>query len=84
LLYTLAMTISLLAAQGIIAHRVALFEEVGFSLAMVALWAAIASAMSLPGRWIAPMLAARYGATRVQAAITLIVALGVLLMVDGT
>ena len=84
LLYTLAMTISLLAVQGIIAHRVARFEEVGFSLATVALWAAIASAMSLPGRWIAPMLAARYGATRVQAGVTLIVALGVLLMVDGT
>ena len=78
------MTVVFLAAQGIIAHRVARFEEAGFSLATVALWAAIASAMSLPGRWIAPMLAARYGATRVQAAATLIVALSVLLMVDGT
>lgn len=83
-LYTLAMTMSLLASQGIITHRVARFEEAGFSLATVALWAAIASAMSLPGRWIAPMLAARYGATRVQAAITLVVALGVMLMIDGT
>jgi len=84
LLYTLAMTVTLLAVQGIIAHRVTRFEEVGFSLATVALWAAIASAMSLPGRWIAPRLAARFGATRVQAGITLIVAMGVLMMVDGT
>lgn len=84
LLYTLALTIIFLATQGILAHRVARFEESGFSLATVALWAGIASAMSLPGRWLAPIFAARYGATRVQAGITLIVALGVLLMVDGT
>ncbi|MEX2623933.1 MAG: MFS transporter [Acidimicrobiia bacterium] len=84
LLYTVAMTITFLALQGVIAHSVARFEEVGFSLATVALWAAIASAMSLPGRWVAPMLAGRFGPTRVQATFTLIVALGVLLMVDGT
>ena len=66
-----------------IAHSVARFEEVGFSLATVAWWAAIASAMSLPGRWVAPILAGRFGPTRVQATFTLIVALGVLLIVDG-
>ncbi len=84
LLYTLALMLILLATQGIIAHRVARFEEVGFSLATVALWAAIASALSLPGRWIAPRLADRFGATRVQAAIALIVAFSVTLMVNGT
>ncbi|HDH27133.1 MAG TPA: MFS transporter [Actinobacteria bacterium] len=83
-LYTVAMAVTFMAAQGVIAHRLTRFEEVGFSLATVALWAAIASAMSLPGRWIAPILAARFGATRVQAGITLIVALGVSLMVNGT
>jgi len=84
LLYTLALMLILLATQGIIAHRVARFEEVGFSLTTVALWAAIASALSLPGRWIAPRLADRFGATRVQAIIALIVAFSVTLMVDGT
>lgn len=84
LMYTAAITITFFVAQGVIAHRVARFEEVGFPLATVALWAAIASAMSLPGRWIAPMLALRYGTLRVQAGVILIVALGVLLMVDGT
>ena len=84
LLYTVALILILFATQGIIAHRLARFEQVGFSLTAVALWAAVASAMSLPGRWIAPRLADRFGATRVQAAIALIVALSVLLMVDGT
>ena len=84
LLYTLALMLILIATQGIIAHRLARFEEVGFSLGTVAMWAAIASALSLPGRWVAPMLADRFGATRVQAAIALIVAISVTLMVDGT
>lgn len=82
--YTLAITLTFLASQGVIAHRVARFEEIGFSVSTVALWAAVASAMSLPGRWITPTLAVRYGAIRVQVGVTLIVALGVLLMVDGT
>jgi len=84
LFYTLALTFILMATQGIIAHRVARFEEVGFSLTTVAMWAAIASALSLPGRWVAPRLADRFGATRVQASIALIVAFSVTLMVDGT
>lgn len=84
LLYTLALMLVLMATQGIIAHRVARFDEVGFSLGAVAMWAAIASALSLPGRWVAPMLADRFGATRVQASIAVIVAFSVTLMVDGT
>ena len=74
----------LLSTQGVIAHRVARFEEIGFSLATVAVWAAVASALSLPGRWIAPRLAERFGATRVQAIIALIVAASVVLMVDSS
>ncbi|MEN8234227.1 MAG: MFS transporter [Actinomycetota bacterium] len=83
-LYTVALMLVLLSTQGIIAHRVARFEEVGFALTTVASWAAVASAMSLPGRWIAPRVAERFGATRVQAVIALIVASSVVLMVDGT
>ncbi len=84
LLYTLAMTIVFLATQGVIIHRVALFAEAGFSLKEVTTWAAVASAISLPGRWIGPMMAARFGAIRVQTGIVLIVTAGVLLMLDGT
>ena len=83
-LYTVALMLILLSTQGVIAHRVARFEEIGFSLATVAFWAAAASALSLPGRWIAPRLAERFGATRVQTIIALIVAVSVLLMVNST
>lgn len=82
-LYTVALMLVLLSTQGVIAHRVARFEETGFSLEAIAFWAAAASALSLPGRWIAPRLAARFGATRVQATIALIVAFSVALMVNG-
>jgi MFS family permease len=84
LLYSVALMLIFLATQGVIIHRVARFEEVGYSLTTVALWAAVASAMSLPGRWIAPRLADRLGATRVQAVVALIVAVSVVLMVDDT
>lgn len=83
-LYTAALMLILLSTQGVIAHRVARFEEAGFSLTTVASWAAVASAMSLPGRWIAPRLADRFGPTRVQAIITLVVASSLLFMLDGT
>ncbi|GMQ93647.1 MAG: MFS transporter [Acidimicrobiia bacterium] len=84
LLYTLALMLILFSTQGIIAHRVARFTEVGFSLTSVALWAAVASAMSLPGRWIAPILAERFGPTRIQAGVALIVTFSITLMVDGS
>jgi len=43
-LYTLAMMLSFFAAQGVLSHRVARFDEAGFAVAAVALWAAVASA----------------------------------------
>ena len=82
-LYTLAMMLSFFAAQGVLSHRVARFGEAGFALAAVALWAAFASALSLPGRWLAPLVATRLRATTVQAATIAMVAVATLLMVDG-
>jgi MFS family permease len=83
-LYTVALMLILFSTQGVIAHRVARFTESGFSLTTVAVWAAVASAMSLPGRWIAPILAERFGPTRIQAGVALIVTFSIALMVDGT
>ena len=82
-LYTFALMLILLSTQGVIAHRVANFEELGLPLIAVALWAAVASALSLPGRWIAPQLAVRFGATTVQAIIALIVTASVILMIGA-
>lgn len=82
-LYTMAMMLSFFAAQGILSHRVARFGEAGFAVAAVALWAAAASALSLPGRWVAPLAATRWRPTTVQAVTTAMIATATLLMVDG-
>lgn len=83
LIHTTAMVLTFFAAQGIIAHRIALFDENGFDVGTVALWAAVASALSLPGRWIAPIIATRFRPADVQAVATLILAGGTALMLDG-
>jgi MFS family permease len=83
LLHTAAMVLIFFAVQGIFAHRVAVFEEVGFDVTTVAWWAAAASALSLPGRWIAPVLAGRFGGVNVQIVATIVLVLGTATMVDG-
>ena len=84
LLHTAAMVLIFFAVQGIFAHRVAVFEEVGFDVTAVAWWAAAASALSLPGRWIAPLLAGRFGSLNVQIVASIVLALGAAAMVDGS
>ena len=83
-LHTAAMVLIFFAIQGIFAHRVAVFEEVGFDITAVAWWAAAASALSLPGRWIAPVLAGRFGGVNVQIVTTIVLVLGTAAMVDGS
>jgi MFS family permease len=83
-LHTAAMVLVFFAIQGIFAHRVAVFEEVGFDVTLVAWWAAAASALSLPGRWIAPVLAGRFGGVNVQIAATIVLVFGSTAMIDGS
>ena len=83
-LFTGAMVLSSIGAQAVLSHRVARFEEAGFVVAGVAVWAAVASALSLPGRSIAPFLAQRFRPTAVQATVMGLMALATVLMIDGT
>jgi MFS family permease len=83
-LFTAAMTLGFFSNQAIIAHRLAIFEVTGFDAAVTASWAAAASAFSLPGRWMAPMLAKRFRPTSVQAALLGLTTIGVGLTIRGT
>lgn len=83
-IHTAALALTFFAAQAIIAHRVARFEEAGFPIGTVAVWAAAASALSLPGRCIGPILAARINPAGIQAAATVLLTAGALLMIRGT
>ncbi|MDJ0923509.1 MAG: MFS transporter [Acidimicrobiia bacterium] len=82
--HTIAMVLIFFAIQGIFAHRIAVFDEAGFAVATVALWAAAASAFSLPGRWIAPLLATKFRPVAVQAVTSLVLCLATLFMFDGS
>lgn len=57
--YTAAMILAFVALQGVIVHRLDVFAEAGFSLALVAAWAGGASLISLPGRYAGPVIGDR-------------------------
>jgi MFS family permease len=82
--FTLAMVFSSIGAQAVLSHRVARFEEAGFAVAGVAVWAAVASALSLPGRSVAPYLAQRYRSTAVQGSVMALMGLATFFMIDGS
>ena len=67
MMYTIGMLLSFGTIQSIITHRVARFEEAGFAVAAVAAWAALASLLSLPGRYVSPFIAGRRKPTSVHA-----------------
>jgi MFS family permease len=83
-MFTVAMMLSSISAQSVLSHRVARFEETGFVVAGVAIWAAVASALSLPGRSIAPFLAQRFRPTSVQASVMGLMAVAASLTIDGS
>jgi len=83
-MFTAAMMLSSMSAQSVLSHRVARFEETGFVVAGVAVWAAVASALSLPGRSVAPFLAQRYRPTDVQASVMGLMAIAAFLTIDGS
>ena len=83
-MFTVAMMLSSISAQSVLSHRVARFEETGFVVAGVAVWAAVASGLSLPGRSIAPFLAQRFRPTSVQALVMGLMAVAASLTIDGS
>ena len=81
--YTAATFLMFGGLQGVFFHRIAVFEEGGFSVKSVSAWAAVAGILSFPGRWGASFLARRFGGVRVNAVVLFAQAAAVALMVDG-
>lgn len=69
--------------EASIVHRVARFEESGFSLATVTWWAALSGLLTLPGRFVIPRLAERYRATALLAGVLLVMATATAFAVGG-
>jgi predicted MFS family arabinose efflux permease len=83
LLFTAAMALSFGAFQSVFFHRIAVFEELGFTVATVTVWAAASSLLSFPGRYAGPYLAERYGGIRVYVVATLLSAAAVTVMIGS-
>ncbi len=65
-------------------HRIAVFQEAGFGLGTVTFWAAVSGLLTLPGRFLLPLLAERVPATAVLAAVLGVLAASAALMIDGS
>ncbi len=79
-LFTAAMALSFGAFQSVFFHRIAAFEEAGFAVVTVTVWAAASSLLSLPGRYAGPYLAERFGGIPLYAAATVLAAGAVVVM----
>jgi MFS family permease len=71
------------AVEAIVIHRIARFQELGFSLGTVTLWAGIAGLITLPGRFLLPLLGRRARGTTVFAAVLAVLAASAALMIGG-
>jgi MFS family permease len=83
LLFTVGGVLAYGAIEAIVVHRVARFEELGFGLGTVTLWAGISGLLTLPGRFALPLLARRMRATTVLALVLSALAASTALMVGG-
>jgi MFS family permease len=83
LTFTVAAVLAYGALEAIIVHRVARFEELGFGLETVALWVGVAGLLTLPGRFLLPMLARRARATAILAGVLAVLAGSTALMIGG-
>ena len=83
LVFTVGAILAYGAVEAVVVHRVARFQELGFSLGTVTLWVAISGLATLPGRFVLPLLAKRWPAASLLSAVTGVLALSTALMVSG-
>jgi MFS family permease len=81
---TAAIMCGLAALEAVQVHRLARFEVLGFDPATLAFWAATASVLSLPGRFLVPRLANRFPSARLLLAVTALLVPALALSVRGT
>src|SRR6185295_13004842 len=55
LLFTLGAVLGYGAIEAVVVHRVARFQELGFGLGTVTLWAGVSGLVTLPGRFLLPV-----------------------------
>jgi MFS family permease len=83
LVFTIAAVLAYGSVEALVIHRVARFEELGFALGTVALWAGISGLLTLPGRFILPLLSERAAPTTLLAGVIGVIAVSAALMIGG-
>ena len=85
-LFTLAVVLTFGSMQAVFLHRIAAFEEIGLSVAFIATWAGVASLLSLPGRFLTPLLGQKFGGIWLHSSFAFVLGVSVVLMVvaEGT
>ena len=82
-MFTVGAVLAYGGLEALVVHRIARFEDVGFALGTVTLWAAVSGLLTLPGRFVLPVLAGRARATVVFAAVLAVLAAAAGLMIEG-
>jgi MFS family permease len=83
LLFTIGAVLGFGAVEAVVVHRVARFQELGFSLSTVTFWAGVSGLVTLPGRFVLPVLTRRMRTTAILAAVLGVIAAATALMVSG-
>ena len=81
--FTVGAVLAYGAIEALVLHRIARFQELGFSLTSVTFWAALSGLLTLPGRFLLPVLARRVGPTTVFAAVIAVLAVSAALTTTG-
>ncbi len=83
LLYSAGILLMFGSMQAVLFHRIAAFEESGWSVAVISFWAAMSGLLGFSGRFAAPFLADRFGSLRVNWAVMAAVTATVSLMIEA-
>lgn len=82
-LFTAGAVLAYGAVEAVIVHRVARFQELGFSLGTVSLWVGISGLLTLPGRFLLPALTRRWSPGLLLAAVLAVLGAATALMIGG-
>jgi len=83
LLFSIGAVLAYGATEAVAVHCVARFQELGFDIGTVTFWAAVSGLLTLPGRFLLPMLARRVPGTLVLGGVLAVLTLATALTIAG-
>lgn len=81
---TVAVALTMAVLEAFNVHRIARFEATGFDPTVVAWWAAAVGLLSLPARFLFPLLANRFDSAKLYMTLTVMIMPAIWLAIRGT